>query len=222
MACCALLALLSLPTVAQAAHVDSSATRDARIVAAIRARLPGAGVAAGSLAALASVTPCPSTPSVSIEGNGSYRTAHLRCAAAAWQLYIPVVLHEARREVVAARDLEPGTPLAPDDVRVVKTDAANAGLVADSLQAVLGHTLAAPVTTGSPISLGALREPIVVHAGQALTVSVESGAMTLKMTATALQDGRVGQSILVRNPHSGKRFTVTVSQHGGATYLLGS
>lgn len=87
---------------------------------------------------------------------------------------------------------------------------------------MLGQTLAAPVAAGSPVSLGALREPTVVHVGQALTVSVEAGDVTLKMTAVALQDGRMGQSILVRNPQSGKRFTVTVSPHGGATYLLGS
>lgn len=187
----------------------------------IQQAIPGPDVVIGPMTVLDTVRPCPEAPAVALRGTGPYRTAHVQCSAAGWQFYIPVKVRTRHPMVVAARDILPGHPITAADLRVVQDAGAMSDLTASSEQVVVGQTLKAPVSAGEPISLGSLQEPIKVQAGQSITVDVQAGSVTLQTTAVALQQGRVGETILVRNPSTGKQYRVTVDASGGASYDLG-
>jgi flagella basal body P-ring formation protein FlgA len=54
-----------------------------------------------------------------------------------------------------------------------------------------------------------------VHRGQRVTLTLTDPEMTIKTTATALDDGRVGDTITVQNADSQKTLRATVSRDGG-------
>lgn len=176
----------------------------------------------GPTEAVNSVHACRQYPEVHFYGNGSYRDARVSCPGRGWQFYIPVTLTQKQAVIVAAHAIPSNQTLTRADLKVIRESGLGQQDLAHSLNAVLGQTLRAPVSKGTPISLDALQGATKVHAGQSLTVRVRSGLVVIKTTAIALQDGRSGQSILVKNPSSGKRYRVTVTPSGGAAYNLGS
>lgn len=182
--------------------------------------VPGATLRSGALALLPHVKPCPQPPAVTVLGYSAYRTVRVACPSAGWQFYVPIRLSIRGTTVVAARDILPGRTITAADVRVVPSTAPSS-FAASSATSVIGRTLDAPLRAGQPIALGALQEPIKVHAGQDITVDVRAGSVRVQTTAVALEQGRVGQSILVRNPKTGKQYRVTVNPAGGASYDLG-
>lgn len=173
----------------------------------------------GSLQAVAAMAPCRKPPRVQLDGQGRYRDARVSCPDQGWQIYVAVTIRRHRKVIVAAHDLAAGEVLHRNDV-MAASDTAPANGVAHSLSAVVGHVLVAPVSAGTPIALSQLRSAVTVHAGQTITVHVTSGRVRVVTTAIALQDGRIGQSILVKNPESGHRYRVTITA-GGAVDDLG-
>lgn len=193
----------------------------ALITRAARTAEPAAQATIGSLEAVAAMTPCSTEPDVQLYGRGTYRDARVSCASQGWQLYIPVTLQAEQKIVVAAHDLRSGVVLNTADLKLV--DATAVGGTADptahDMQAVVGQTLLAPVSAGTPIALAGLQQAELVHAGQAISVLVRSGPVRIKTTAVALQAGRPGQSILVKNPYTGYRYRAEVGAHGAEVDL---
>ncbi len=64
------------------------------------------------------------------------------------------------------------------------------------------------------ITQDAVQAPLVVKSGQLVTVHVYSGGVMLAVDATADQPGRIGDTILLTNPGSGRRFTAQVTAQG--------
>lgn len=176
----------------------------------------------GSTKAMASVKPCRHHPDVRIYGRGQHRDARVNCPGRGWQFYIPVTLQQKQTVVVAAHDLQQGKALKRSDLKVIREAGPEGSDLAHDLKSVIGQTLKAPISRGTPVSLNSLQGATRVHSGQDLTVRVESGDVVIKTTAVALQSGRTGQTILVKNPGSGKRYRVTVNSEGGAVYNLGN
>jgi flagella basal body P-ring formation protein FlgA len=59
----------------------------------------------------------------------------------------------------------------------------------------------------------------VVKAGQTVTVDVISGGVTISIDAMADETGRVGDTILLTNPTSGRRFSALVTASGPVVRL---
>lgn len=218
-------ALLTAACCLATAHADTAQQRvhtlDRLIRQAVHRAEPGrVHVHIGSTQALSAMSPCGQTPRVQLYGRGSNQDARVSCPDQGWQLYIPLSIRKTGRVVVAAHDLMAGKVLTANDLKLVPAPAQDGDSTADTLDAVVGHTLRAPVNSGTPISLSALQNAVRVHAGQSLTVHVQSGPVSIKTSAIALQDGRAGQSILVKNPETGHRYRVTLTA-GGAVDDLG-
>lgn len=175
----------------------------------------------GPTSAVNSVKACRQRPQVQFYGNGTHRNARVSCPGRGWQFYIPITMEEMHSIVIAAHDLRAGKALKHSDLKIVSESDSQGSDLAHSVKSVIGETLKAPISRGTPISLRSLQGATRVHSGQNVTVRVQSGNVEIKTTAVALQNGRVGQSILVKNPSSGKRYRVTVSSTGGAFYNLG-
>ena len=192
----------------------------ALIQKAARNAAPGSKASIGSLQAVPAMAPCGTQPDVQLYGRGQYRDARVSCPAKGWQLYIPVHIASSGKVVVAAHDLQAGTVLHAQDLKLVSASNADATApAAHDASSVIGHTLVAPVSAGTPISLSGLQQALRVHSGEAITVHVRSGDVRIKTTAVALQDGRPGQSILVQNPATSYRYRVEVTDHGAVENL---
>lgn len=189
----------------------------------MQAQAPGQQVSVGSLSALAEMHPCSTHLALHLYGRGRYRNVRVSCPIQGWQLYVPVTLISSQHIIVAVHDLQAGVILNPSDIKTEKAARAQGvgGPLAHERQAVIGHTLRAPVSSGTPIRLSSLSQPVRVHAGQTVTVEVRADGVRIKATAIALQDGRVGQSILVKNPDSGHRYRVQVTSRGVIDDLSG-
>jgi flagella basal body P-ring formation protein FlgA len=72
---------------------------------------------------------------------------------------------------------------------------------------------------GTILTESTVQQPIVVQAGQSITVSAESGGVDISITGTAEQSGRIGETIIVTNPSSGKRFPAVVTRSGALVQL---
>lgn len=148
--------------------------------------------------------------------NSALMTAKVVCTSPSWTLYVPVHLHAWVDAVVAATNLAPNTPLTPAVLTRGRVDAfaGNGGLINDPHQAE-GKILRTGLVAGAPILSPQLDLPISVHRGQRVMLTLTDAEMTIKTTATALDDGRVGDTIAVQNADSHKTLRATVARDGG-------
>ena len=161
----------------------------------------------------------PACASINVDlpsANSAMMTAKVTCADPNWTLYVPVHLHEWIDAVVAATNLAPNTPLTASQLTRGRADAfsGTGGLITDPHQ-VEGKILRVGITAGAPILSPQLDLPIAVHRGQRVMLTLTDPEMTIKTTATALDDGRVGDTITVENADSQKTLRATVARDGG-------
>ncbi len=143
-------------------------------------------------------------------------TVVVRCTAPqAWTVYLPARVAMEQRVVVAARPLEAGKILAAADLTLVQHNtgqlAANAVLAP---QAIVGKVLRYNVAAGQPLLENMLLQPEVIRYGQAVTLVALGEGVRLTALGSAMENGRTGQSILVRNIQSGKLVRGTVDAAG--------
>ncbi len=75
-----------------------------------------------------------------------------------------------------------------------------------------GAASSAPTGTSfqTPPLLGAGGTPLVIHSGDAVTILIQSGAMTVTAPATARENGRAGDTIRVQRPGLSADLSVQV------------
>ena len=161
----------------------------------------------------------PACPNINVElppANAAMMTAKVSCDAPSWTLYVPVRTHLWVNAVVAATNLPPNTVLTASQLTTGKVDAlANNGGVMTDMRQVSGKILRSGLAAGSPILAPALDLPISVRRGQKVVLTLTDPGMTIKATAVALEDGRVGDNISVQNAESQKTLRATVGRDGG-------
>ncbi|MEO5368279.1 MAG: flagellar basal body P-ring formation chaperone FlgA [Magnetococcus sp. WYHC-3] len=89
------------------------------------------------------------------------------------------------------------------------------GLVA-TREDILGKAAARGIRAGQPIQLGWLDMPVAVERGQSTLVVLETGGLRIRTIGVALDSGRVGDLITVRNPDSQLRYQARVEAPGQA------
>jgi flagella basal body P-ring formation protein FlgA len=82
-----------------------------------------------------------------------------------------------------------------------------------------GATAVMTLPAGTILSTSDIDEPVAVVAGQIVAVDLHSGMVDISVNAIADQTGRIGDTILMTNPASGKRFTALVTRNGMVVQL---
>ena len=144
------------------------------------------------------------------------QTVEVRCAAPkAWSLYLPVRVEQQQGVVVAARALQAGQVLSAEDLSSVRRDSAHLppGTLQQT-QGAVGQVLRYGVAAGQPIQRSMLTGPQLVHYGQPVSLVVQGMGIRLVALGQAMADGRVGQSVLVRNVQSGRMVSGIVDAQG--------
>jgi flagella basal body P-ring formation protein FlgA len=164
---------------------------------------------------------CTTPLAVTISGTEPYEQAAAHCHAPSWTLYVSVTIDAHMAVVVAARPISAGQTLETGDLALRDepiTLYAGRDVFYHPEDAVGGMAVMS-LPLGTILTESTVQQPIVVQAGQSITVSAESGGVDISITGTAEQSGRIGETIIVTNPSSGKRFPAVVTRSGALVQL---
>jgi flagella basal body P-ring formation protein FlgA len=117
--------------------------------------------------------------------------------------------------VVAAHDIKAGVPIEAAALRVeTRDEPPSAEAMTPSVDAVAGMIAKRPIREGEAIRAAWLDAPKAVTRGDTVEVEVREGGALLRLPAQALASGAIGQTILVLNPESKRRFPARVEARG--------
>jgi flagella basal body P-ring formation protein FlgA len=159
----------------------------------------------------------------------SKETVRVRCPEPTWQLYLQVTLPNggvaynpnagkttvsgAKTMVVAKRLLQRGVVVQADMLEEVQASPGNADTqllttLKDAEQAELTRDIAA----GQPLRISDIRRAIMVKQGQVVMLTVGNNAeFQISVRMEAMQDGRMGEQVKLKNPESGKQVSGVVT-----------
>ena len=104
--------------------------------------------------------------------------------------------------VVANTRIRRGSKIQAGDVALVRSDINDTSEPVFSVAEVVGMELARAVRAGDPIDRRHLLAPVVVARGAFVHIIAERGPMRIEATGSASEDGRLGETIRVRNSAS--------------------
>jgi flagellar basal body P-ring formation protein FlgA len=168
----------------------------------------------------------------------------VRCSKPNWQLFMKVGLvsgsapssltpaapapgsksaqaPEFRQVVVAATNLPAGQLLQRDSLKLdrMEADKINKAYYVET-QGLEGQELLRAVRAGEPIRVSDLRPATLVKRGEMVLMTVGSAAtFEISVKAEAMQDGRAGEQIKLRNTESGRTLSGVVTGKGTAKGL---
>ncbi len=91
-----------------------------------------------------------------------------------------------------------------------------------SIAEIVGRKPIRSIAAGKTVFTAMLSEPAEVERGEPVSVAVEAGSARLAFESTAITSGQVGQTVLVRNPTSGRSFPARVEAKGHVSVAAGS
>lgn len=172
----------------------------------------------------------------------SRESVRVRCTKPNWQLFMKVGLvsgstpatlssgapapkaapaPEFRQVVVAATNLPAGQVLQRDSLKLdrMEADKISKAHYLES-QGLEGQELLRAVRAGEPIRVSDLRPATLVKRGELVLMTVGTPAtFEISVKAEAMQDGRVGEQIKLRNTESGRTLSGVVTGKGTAKGL---
>ncbi len=182
---------------------------------------PDATITLGPVTGAAYMQACTAPLAVSMSGVAPYEQAAVHCPAPGWTLYVAVTVAQSEDVVVTAHPVAAGQSLAAGDLTVRREPVqlfAGRQVFADPAQLV-GSSVMMSLAAGMVITQDTVQAPLVIKAGQTVTVQVISGGVVLSVNAVAQQPGRIGDTILLTNPSSGRRFSAEVTAQGPVVQL---
>ncbi|MFQ3189487.1 MAG: flagella basal body P-ring formation protein FlgA [Paraglaciecola sp.] len=150
-----------------------------------------------------------SSPEALSQSNVSVKA---QCDNNDWYMFIVVKATETQRVVVISSAVSPGTLLTADNTRVVNMDKKRLrrSTFAD-IEDVVGARIKRRVSAGRPVDPNNL---CYVCKGDNVTISAGNPSMRVKTSGVALEDGRMGETIQVKNRRSNIKIYARVSSTG--------
>ena len=148
--------------------------------------------------------------------SGPVASVRVSCAdAGSWSVNILLDLKLERDVLVAAHGLRRGALLAGSDVRAERRDVLRMpyGHVADPAR-IVDMRLSRSLAAGVALNPGMLAERLLVERGRSVTLVARSGVISIRASATALEDGVAGDTVRVRSLASGRVINATVETAG--------
>ena len=124
------------------------------------------------------------------------------------------------QRVVATEPLRAGEPIPADALRAETYRGFPSSAAISKVSEATGRVLLRPLAAGSIVPRRLLREPIDVGQGAVVEVTVVSGPTVIRTEGVAEGSGRRGETIVVRNPKSGRTFRALISGAGQVVVRL--
>ncbi len=162
---------------------------------------------------------CLSPPSFTVRDNaaagGAISLKAVCLGEKPWSLYMAAHAALHHQIVVAVRPLARGEVIQSEDIttELLDTSTLRNGYLTNTEFAV-GKLLKHPLRIREPLRQGVLTSPIAVKRGQTVRLEVISGSITVAAKAIALTNGRIGESVRVRNISSKRVVNAEVVENG--------
>lgn len=139
----------------------------------------------------------------------------LSCQAPRWQQNFAVHLHAYMNVVVLAAPIGMGQPITHTDIALVRHDLSslNAEFFTNQEQ-VVGQILQRNVRAGTVLTPSLLNAPQLIDRGDLVTIQVQRAGVAIEVQGTALERGKYGQLIRVRNNQSNNIIAARVLKSG--------
>lgn len=170
----------------------------------------------------------------------SKETVRVRCAEPTWQLYLQVKLPNSgfvaanssngttnnsngattqnpgvvpKTVVVARRLIQRGAILQPDMLEEVQASPGNADTqLLSSLKDAQNAELTRDIAAGQALRISDIRRAVMVKQGHSVMFSVGNGKeFQISIRMEAMQDGRLGEQVRLKNPDSGRQVSGVVT-----------
>lgn len=155
----------------------------------------------------ATAPPCRALVEVGIYVRGARRTSA--------QVYLDV--KKVQSAPVALRRIEAGEIFAPENVRIERAPLDYGGKPAVDAAALMGQKARRPIVAGQRIEAEDLDSVgvsgVVIHQSDLVHIVAPVGPLQVRARGQAMQDGRIGQLIQVRNTDSQSIVTGRVKDH---------
>ena len=158
----------------------------------------------------------------------SKETLRVRCPDPVWQLYLQVSMPQggnspvvtassagvnAKTMVVAKRLLQRGSILQPDMLEEVQASPGNADTqILSTLKDAQFAELTRDIGAGQPLRVSDIRRAVMVKQGQVVMLSIGNKSdFQISIRMEAMQDGRLGEQVKLKNPESGRQVSGVVT-----------
>jgi flagella basal body P-ring formation protein FlgA len=117
--------------------------------------------------------------------------------------------------VQAAARMTFGSTVAPADVKEALTEITDArAQYFRACSEVIGKVMRRTLSPGDPLTRDTVTNPLLIHSGDTVRVRLERGPIVMSATAKAEQDGKIGETIRVRNLDFSRSLKATVVGRG--------
>ena len=132
-----------------------------------------------------------------------------------WSRYLNGEITLLRQVWVSQRPLSKGHLLLPQDIHLnwIEQRQLRQGYFSAD-QPPVGQELSRSLASQRPITPNILNAPIVVRSGDSVSIMAGNTTLSVEMSGTALEDGRLGQQIRVENNRSGRTIKAKVLGSG--------
>ena len=140
----------------------------------------------------------------------------IRCPdRAGWKIHIGVLIRRFDTVLVARHSLPRGTLLGAEDVMAVRRDVSglNSGYFR-SVDEIRRMVARRSLRKGRVLTPSVVTPPKLVKRGQLVTILARTGNLTIRVRGKALDDGRRGDTVRVRNTRSRRKLQATVVDIG--------
>lgn len=136
-------------------------------------------------------------------------------------IYVPIKVLKKRPLFVAKRELLRGEVLKEEDIKTNYTYlTGRASIYPSSIDYLIGKTLKRDIKRGTTITEDAIEDPVMVRRGKMVILIGENKRLLIKTQGKALENGRLGDVIKVKNTTSGKVVHATVTAENTVTVGL--
>jgi flagella basal body P-ring formation protein FlgA len=129
-------------------------------------------------------------------------------------IYVDGQRHRTIQVRVGLQPRKAGTMIHREDVEKVIPDSSFPGQLFSELEAVVGLEAKRTIRKGAPITLDDVTVSVLIQKGDTVIIEAISGVITVKALGIALQSGKLGDWIQVKNTESQKEITARIVGKG--------
>lgn len=141
--------------------------------------------------------------------------------ASTWKILVPALAKVYRPVATAGRNFQRGDVIGESDLAIEVIDVSNFRMgFALTPDALIGKEVKCTINKGETFRNSALDSPLVIRRGDTVSMESSVGEISVKTSATAVSDGRIGQQIRVKNLQSARIINARVVASGKVQSIL--
>ncbi len=142
-------------------------------------------------------------------------------SGSAWTILVTGQVKVYRSVAVAGRNLQRGDLVSATDLSSEIKDVSDLRIgFALTPETIIGKEIKFAVNKGETFRNSALDTPLVIKRGDTVSMESSAGGISVKTSATAVSDGRIGQQIRVKNNQSARIINAKVVEAGKVQSIL--